>query len=400
MISPSDILAAKILVVDDLAANVLLLEQMLRGAGYVCVASTMDPRVVSTLHRKNHYDLILLDLQMPGMDGFQVMDGLKEFEADSYLPVIVITAQPDHKLRALQAGAKDFVSKPFDLAEVLMRVRNMLEVRLLHRESLRYGKALEQKVREVEASRETIIRQSDELKRLYEKLVHEQKVSERLLLNLLPSPIAERLKARSDLIAGSPPEIIADNFLEVSVLFADIVQFTCFSAGMSPERLVAILNEIFADFDNIADSRGLEKIKTIGDAYMAAAGLPAPAPDHAVRAAHMALDMIESLARFNERSGHSLQLRIGINSGAVVAGVIGRHRFIYDLWGDAVNIASRMESQGVAGRVQVTEATRKLLAEPFVLEERGTIAAKGLGDLYTWFLVGRSGKAPESSSAG
>ncbi|MDF3838788.1 adenylate/guanylate cyclase domain-containing protein [Cupriavidus basilensis] len=394
MISPSDILAARILVVDDLEANVLLLVQMLRGAGYICVASTMDPRAVCELHSKNRYDLILLDLQMPGMDGFQVMEGLKEVEADSYLPVIVITAQPDHKLRALQAGAKDFVSKPFDLAEVLMRVRNMLEVRLLHRESLRYGKALEQKVREVEASRETIIRQSDELKRLYEKLVHEQKVSERLLLNLLPSPIAERLKARSDLIAGSPPAIIADNFLEVSVLFADIVQFTRFSAGMSPESLVAILNEIFADFDNIADSRGLEKIKTIGDAYMAAAGLPVPVADHAVRAAHMALDMIESLARFNERSGHSLQLRIGINSGAVVAGVIGRRKFIYDLWGDAVNVASRMESQGVADRVQVTEATRQRLREPFVLEERGTIVAKGLGELHTWFLIGRSGQAP------
>ena len=146
MINPSDILAARILVVDDLEANVLLLMQMLRGAGYVCVASTMDPHVVCELHSKNHYDLILLDLQMPGMDGFQVMEGLKEVEADSYLPVIVITAQPDHKLRALQAGAKDFVSKPFDLAEVLMRVRNMLEVRLLHGESLRYGKALEQKV--------------------------------------------------------------------------------------------------------------------------------------------------------------------------------------------------------------------------------------------------------------
>ncbi len=394
MISPSDILAAKILVVDDLEANILLLEQMLRGAGYVCIASTMDPHVVCELHSKNHYDLILLDLQMPGKDGFQVIEDLKEVRADSYLPVIVITAQPDHKLRALQAGAKDFVSKPFDLVEVQMRVRNMLEVRLLHRESLRYGKALEQKVREVEASRETIIGQSDELKRLYEKLVHEQKVSERLLLNLLPSPIAERLKARSDLLSGSPPEVIADNFQEVSVLFADIVQFTPFSAGMSPERLVAVLNEIFADFDNIADSRGLEKIKTIGDAYMAAAGLPFPADDHAARAAHMALDMIESLAQFNERSGHNLQLRVGINSGAVVAGVIGRRKFIYDLWGDAVNIASRMESQGVAGRVQLTEATRQQLAEPFVLEERGTIAAKGLGELHTWFLVGRSGQAP------
>ncbi|MBV8157197.1 MAG: response regulator [Dyella sp.] len=393
MIKSTEILTAKILVVDDLEANVLLLTQMLHGAGYACVASTMDPRVVCGLHRENRYDLILLDLQMPGMDGFEVMNALKDVEADSYLPVIVITAQPDHKLRALQAGAKDFVSKPFDLAEVLMRVRNMLEVRLLHKESLRYGKALEQKVREVEESRETIVRQGDELRRLYEKLVHEQQVSERLLHNLLPSPIAERLKARSDLVAGTPPEIIADNFLEVSVLFADIVQFTQFSAGMTPTRLVAVLNEIFADFDSIADSRGLEKIKTIGDAYMAAAGLPLSAVDHAERAAHMALDMNESLARFNDRSGHKLQLRIGINSGAVVAGVIGRRKFIYDLWGDAVNIASRMESQGIAGRVQVTEATRRRLGESFIFEERGTISAKGLGELRTWFLVGRTSKA-------
>jgi adenylate cyclase len=161
------------------------------------------------------------------------MERLKEIEADSYLPVIVITAQPDHKLRALQAGAKDFISKPFDLAEVLMRVRNMLEVRLLHKESLSYGKALEQTIREVEASRETIRRQSDELRRLYDEIVAEQKVSERLLLNLLPSPIAERLKARPDRVAGSLPDIIADSFSEVTVLFADIVEFTRFSAGMS-----------------------------------------------------------------------------------------------------------------------------------------------------------------------
>jgi len=394
MISASDILAARILVVDDLEANVLLLEQMLRGAGYVRVESTMDPRLVCELHGRNHYDLILLDLQMPGMDGFEVMEKLKEAQTDSYLPVIVITAQPDHKVRALRAGAKDFVSKPFDLAEVLTRVRNMLEVRLLHGESLQYGKALEQKVRELEASRETIVRQSDELRHLYEKLVCEQQVSERLLLNLLPSPIAERLKLRSDLIAAGPPEIIADRFQEVSVLFADIVQFTRFSPSMSPEGLVAVLNEIFADFDNIADSRGLEKIKTIGDAYMAAAGLPVPAADHAVRAAHMALDMIESLDQFNARSGYNLQLRVGIHSGAVVAGVIGRRKFIYDLWGDTVNIASRMESQGVVGRVQVTDATRQQLGELFLLEERGLIAARGIGDVHTWLLAGRTTGAP------
>ncbi|MEO8169381.1 MAG: adenylate/guanylate cyclase domain-containing protein [Oxalobacteraceae bacterium] len=389
MISASEILNAKVLIVDDLEANVLLLTSLLRDSGYAAVTATMDPHAVCALHSKNRYDLILLDLKMPGMDGFEVMEGLKEIETDGYLPVLVTTAQPDHKLRALQVGAKDFVSKPFDLAEVLMRVRNMLEVRLLHKESLHHSKVLEQTVREVEASRELIRRQSDELKSLYDKIVAEQKVSERLLLNILPYPIAERLKARPDLLANSFPTVIADSFPEVSVLFADIVEFTRFSAGMSAERLVAMLNEIFSDFDSIADQRGLEKIKTIGDAYMAAAGLPVPAADHAARAAHMALDMLDALARFNQRNGYSLQLRIGINSGAVVAGVIGTRKFIYDLWGDAVNTASRMESHGMAGRVQVTQLTRQQLGDPFLFEERGIIDAKGIGELHTWFLSGR-----------
>ncbi|MHA7685546.1 adenylate/guanylate cyclase domain-containing protein [Cupriavidus sp. PET2-C1] len=390
MINASNILAASILIVDDLEANVLLLEQILRGAGYTCVASTTDPRMVRQLHDRNHYDLIVLDLQMPGMNGFEVMEAIKDTQPDSYLPVIVVTAQPDHKLRALQAGARDFVSKPFELAEVLMRVRNMLEVRLLHGEALNYGKELEKKVRELEASRETIVHQGDELRHLYEKLVREQQVTDRLLLNVLPAPIAERLKLRSDLVASGPPEIIADRFQDVSVIFADIVQFTRFSPGMRPEQLVAVLNEIFADFDNIADNRGLEKIKTIGDAYMAAAGLPAPAANHAARAAHMAMDMIDSLKQFNARSGYNLRLRVGIHSGAVVAGVIGRRKFIYDLWGDTVNIASRMESHGIADRIQVTEATRLQLGEEFQLEERGVVTAKGIGDLRTWLLVGRA----------
>ncbi|KAF1037416.1 MAG: Adenylate cyclase [Burkholderia lata] len=394
MIDSSAILDARILVVDDLEANILLLEQILRRAGYARVESTADASVVHDLHRRHHYDLILLDLQMPGTDGFQVMESLKSLEADSYLPVIVITAQPAHKLRALQAGAKDFISKPFDLAEVLMRVRNMLEVRLLHRELRKRGDALEQKVREVEASHVLIRRQSSELQSLYAKVVAEQKVSERLLLNMLPYPIAERLKVHLDDIAGSFPEVIADRFADVSVLFADIVDFTGFSAGMRPEQLVEMLNEIFTGFDTIADHCGLEKIKTIGDAYMAAAGLPVPAADHATRAAHMALDMIDALARFNAARHCNLKLRIGINSGEVVAGVIGKRKFIYDLWGAAVNLASRMESQGVAGRVQVTDATRAMLGEAFVFEERGLIAAKGMGEFRTWFVVGRTGLPP------
>jgi PAS domain S-box-containing protein len=148
MVSAPDILNASILIVDDQQSNVSLFEQLLSEAGYTCVASTMNPQEVCSLHRKNRYDLILLDLQMPGMDGFQVMEGLKANDADTYLPVIVLTAQPGHKLRALQAGAKDFISKPFDLVEVKTRIHNMLEVRLLHKQLENYNKMLEQTVQE------------------------------------------------------------------------------------------------------------------------------------------------------------------------------------------------------------------------------------------------------------
>jgi len=177
MINTADILNAKILIVDDQEANILLLDRMLRSAGYVAITSTMEPGEVCELHRKNRYDLILLDLKMPGMNGFQVMEELKEIEQDGYLPVLVVTAQPGHKLHALQAGAKDFISKPFELTEVLARVHNMLEVRLLHRESKRYGEVLEQKIEEVETSRDLIREKSDEVKRLYDELVAEHKRS-------------------------------------------------------------------------------------------------------------------------------------------------------------------------------------------------------------------------------
>jgi len=361
MISTSDILQGKILIVDDQEANILLLDRVLRGAGYISVASTMDSCKVCALHLKNRYDLILLDLQMPTMDGFKVMEGLKEIETDGYLPVIVITAQPGHKLRALQSGAKDFISKPFELPEVLARVHNMLEVRLLHKE----------------------------MKMLYDQIVVEQKVSERLLLNVLPSSIAERLKGRPEVMADSFTEIIADSFDEVTVLFADIVEFTKFSEGVSAEILVDVLNDIFTRFDNIADNQGLEKIKTIGDSYMAAAGLPVPVADHTTRAANMALDMLAAIDNFNEQSGYKLKVRIGIDAGTVVAGIIGKRKFFYDLWGDVVNTASRMESHGAAGRIQITDSARQRLSESFIFEERGVIDIKGKGEMHTWFLNGR-----------
>ena len=361
MISPSDILNARILIVDDQKANISLLEQMLRSAGYVSVSSTENPRAVYDLHERNCYDLILLDLQMPGMDGFEVMEGLKRIDENGYLPVLVITAQPNHKLRALKAGAKDFVSKPFDLAEVLARVRNMLEIRLLHMET----------------------------KMLYERVSAEQRLSERLLLNVLPHAIAERLKGRTEAAGNSFTEIIADSFPEVTVLFADIVDFTRFSESLSAEALIGVLNDVFTSFDRIADNRGLEKIKTIGDAYMVAGGIPVARADHAEAVAAMAIEMREAIATIGKTLDEPLAMRVGIHTGPVVAGVIGRSKFIYDLWGDTVNTASRMESHGVAGGIQVSEATYLRLRESFELESRGEIDVKGKGKMVTYLLRGR-----------
>src|SRR2546422_649792 len=187
MLSSADILKARILIVDDKEANDRLLEGMLPVAGYTSVESTTDPNEVCELYRQNRYSLILLDLQMPGMDGFEVMEGLKEIEGNDYLPVLVITAQPGHKLRALEGGAKDFVSKPFDLAELRARVHNILEVRLLHKETQNYSKALEETVRELEASREVIrLKSLEERKRSEEELALAQKTQESLLPRLLP----------------------------------------------------------------------------------------------------------------------------------------------------------------------------------------------------------------------
>jgi serine phosphatase RsbU (regulator of sigma subunit) len=187
MVSPPDILNAEILIVDDKAANVQLLEGMLRVAGYTAVNSTMNPHEVCCLHRVNRYSLILLDLQMPGLDGFEVMEGLKEIEEDGYLPVLVITAQPNHKLRALEAGARDFISKPFDQAELRARVRNLLEVRLLHLEAINHSKALQETVRELEESHEIIrLKTFAEQQKNEKELALAQETQESLLPHSLP----------------------------------------------------------------------------------------------------------------------------------------------------------------------------------------------------------------------
>jgi class 3 adenylate cyclase len=209
----------------------------------------------------------------------------------------------------------------------------------------------------------------------------EQERSEGLLLNVLPAPIAARLKQGE--------AVIADRFPEVTVLFADLVDFTASSDRSSPERVVQVLADLFTAFDRLAARLRLEKIKTIGDAYMVVGGLPEPRPGHARAVAEMALALREEVGRHLDPAGRPLQVRIGIDSGPVVAGVIGTAKFSYDLWGDTVNTASRMEATGVAGCIQVTERTYRLLREEYHFERRGPVQVKGKGELVTWFLIGR-----------
>jgi guanylate cyclase len=213
------------------------------------------------------------------------------------------------------------------------------------------------------------------------QLVHEQDRSERLLLSILPKPVAERLK--------TGPSSTAEAHPAVTVLFVDIVDFTRLSTGLSPEALVAWLNDLFSAFDALCERHGLEKIKTIGDAYMAVAGVPAPRSDHAVAAAELALAIQQEVARRRAPDGTELHVRIGMHSGPVVAGVIGTSKFIYDLWGDTVNIASRMESHGVPDAIQVTEATHDLLRDRYTFSRSRLVEVKGKGPMATCLLLGR-----------
>jgi class 3 adenylate cyclase len=216
------------------------------------------------------------------------------------------------------------------------------------------------------------------LHRVEALILEERDRSEQLLLTILPQEIAERLKAS--------PNVIADEFQQVSVLFSDLVGFTSLAASMSAEELVVILNEIFTAFDELTEQHGLEKIKTIGDAYMVVGGLPVPQPDHVERTAAMAKGMLAAVEDFNRRNGVALNIRIGIHCGPVVAGVIGKKKFSYDLWGDTVNTAARMESHGEPGRIHVSHAFVDALGETYAFEARGQIEIKGKGEMSTFFL--------------
>jgi class 3 adenylate cyclase len=246
----------------------------------------------------------------------------------------------------------------------------------------RENRALRKRVGRLERkiqNMEIVQQQTNSLQRaLMRDLDAERAESDRLLLNILPESIARRLK--------SEPGVIADRFESASVLFADIVGFTPLSQALSAEQMVAWLNEVYSTFDALVQRHDVEKIRTIGDNYMVASGVPRARDDHAIVLTSLALDMRDYIESLPDVRGHKTSFRIGINSGPVVGGIIGTHKFQYDIWGDAVNTASRMESHGQPGRVHISAATHALVSEHFVCEGRGLQSIKGKGEMKTWFV--------------
>ena len=253
-------------------------------------------------------------------------------------------------------------------------------IRELHAENRKLGKRLGRLERRM-ATMDWLQNQNMSLLRaLMTDLDQERTRSESLLLNILPELIANRLK--------SNPGVIADQFESASVLFADIVGFTPLSQALSAEEMIAWLNEIYSAFDEFVQKHGVEKIRTIGDNYMVASGVPAKRSDHALAVTRLAIDMRDYIDALPPTKGHRANFRIGINSGPMVGGVIGTHKFQYDIWGDAVNTGSRMESHGIPGRIQVTHSTYELIRDEFECEPRGPIPVKGKGEMETYFVVG------------
>ncbi len=348
-----------ILVVDDNAMNRELLARRLAKDGHGLIMAEHGREALDRLAESN-VDVVLLDIMMPVMDGYQVLLALRADERLRRIPVIVLSAddQTESVVRCIEIGAEDFLPKPVNPVILTARVESCLQRK----------------------------RFQDREQAYREEIERERAKSERLLLNILPASVAERLKLGED--------NIAERHDEVSVLFADIVGFTPMSATISAEELVGRLNTVFRRFDALVEHHGVEKIKTIGDAYMAVAGVPDPCPDHARRIAELALDCMAALAEINRERELDINIRIGIHAGPVIAGVIGSRKFAYDLWGDTVNTASRMESSGVPGRIHLSEAAAVLLDASHVLIKRGAIQVKGRGTMETYFLEGRREPAP------
>jgi len=353
----------RVLVVDDSRTLRKVLVRELRQIGPMQIEEASDGLEALEILQARTFDLVLLDMEMPELDGLGVLTALKKSGQLSGLPVIVISSaeEIDKTVKCIEMGAEDYLPKTFN--PILLRARILSSFE-------------KKRFRDLEKD------YLEQLQKEKELLQMEQMKSERLILNILPKPIAERLKKSEKNISSS--------YEDVTILFSDIVGFTQMSSLLTPSDLVTLLNDLFTRFDKRAESLGLEIIKTIGDAYMAAGGVPVPRADHADIVANMALGMFEDLAEFNRDNQMSLQMRIGLNSGPVVAGIIGFTKFSYDLWGSTVNVASRMESSSMIGKIQISPSTAKALSGRFDLQGREVIEVKGIGKVLTHFLLKRS----------
>jgi class 3 adenylate cyclase/CheY-like chemotaxis protein len=347
-------LRGRILIADDNEMNRDLLSRRLSSEGHQVMTASGGGEALE-MAAKEAFDVILLDLMMPDMNGFEVLARLKQDHALHEVPVIMISAlhETDTVVRCIEAGAEDYLSKPFDPVLLRARINTCLEKKHLR-------------------ERERIHLDSLEI---------EKSKVEGLLLNILPRRIVDRL--------NEGETVIADRFDDATVLFADLVGFSDISARLPPTDLVTYLNSLYSRFDALAQELVVEKVKMIGDSYMVVAGLPEPRLDHAPAVAEMALGMIDALEDVNSSADVACRMRIGIHSGPVVAGIIGTHRFLYDVWGDTVNVASHLESGCPPNRIQVSETTREALASNFELAPRGSVEIKGKGQLHTFFLNGR-----------
>ena len=352
----------RVLLVDDQPMIGEAVRRLLADQADITFAFCKDAAKALSTAEEFQPTVILQDLVMPDIDGLDLVSQFRSHPGTEKIPVIMLSANEEAATKAqlLEAGANDYLIKLPHQIELIARIRVHSEAykRLLERDAA-FG-ALERSLAE---------------------LTREREKSERLLRNILPDTIAERLK--------NNVSTIAETYSSVSVLFADLCGFTTFSERVDASQLVDLLDDIFSAFDHLANAYGVEKIKTIGDAYMAVAGLPEARDDHAEAVAGMALGMLEAFRGVMRNRGLSMEVRIGIHSGPVVAGVIGKHKFSYDLWGDTVNTASRMESHGEPSRVHVSQGTYTLLQDRYRFTDRGEMNVKGKGMQQTYFLLGR-----------
>ncbi len=342
-----------ILIVDDELANLDIIDKILQQSNHKTFTAESGEEALKILKKESaKIDLILLDLIMPEVNGMDLLKTLKDDNNTYHIPVIMLSAldEIDTIVECISMGADDFLIKPVNRILLHARLNNALEKKYFHDKEIKYQKQIK----------------------------IEQEKSDKLLLNILPESIAIRLK--------NGESLIADDFEDSTVLFADLAGFTKLSSTISATDVVMQLNSIFSLFDSLLIKYSLEKIKTIGDCYMLAGGLPKPDKNHAYSVARMALEMLDIIKEINTKTNQSLKVRIGINSGPVAAGVIGKEKFIYDLWGDTVNVASRMETFGSNSKIHVSANTYLQLKDYYNFTKRDKINIPGKGTMQTYFL--------------